>query len=196
MITALTLRRDTASGKNIGQCRARQLPAALKRPGDQLFTSPKYFLCQAQFFVAPRTPFDNARRHQLQHPSRIRCRDEMQGSPHRPGADDLSVDQRLFDIAHSCSGQPEPNAPKAAIIVLRLHRTQGIDYLLGHAELCAGNLLVVEPIADDVRTLHRLHRLHPLSGHIHTSVHNHSRKLYSLSAIYAYYEDSQLSNHS
>ena len=80
----------------------------------------------------------------------------MQCASHGPGANDLSIGQCLLDIGERRARQAKPNAPQAAGIVLRLHSTQPFDYLFRPVELRAGNLLVVEAIANDVRTFHHI----------------------------------------
>jgi hypothetical protein len=92
----------------------------------------------------------DARAGERQQPADIGGRDEMPGGTQDVGAQDGAVVKRPVEAGVGGAGQALGQRPLGAEVVLRLHRAQPGDEGGGVGEFRAGELLVVEAVAEEV----------------------------------------------
>src|SRR6202040_752104 len=131
--------------------RPRELAATLEIPDQQGGGPSQDALVDAEGAQATRSGGGPARRQQLGHPARVVGGDEVQRTPHRPGADDASVCDRPLHIRLARVGGAKANGPQCSPVILGLHRTERGDHGAGLAERTAGDPLRYEAPMDDLR---------------------------------------------
>ena len=78
---------------------------------------------------------------ELQHPTEVDRRHEMQGSAHRPGPHDLPFGERPLDVGRRGGCRAQADRPECPAKVLRLHREHVGHHVDGGAQRLAGDAL-------------------------------------------------------
>lgn len=138
---------------------ARELPVALQSAHDHVPALVEDGLIELELPVPRRAPREHPGCQQLEHPTNVGRRHEMQRAPHGPGADDRALGERLLNRLLRGRPHPEPERPERAEIVLGLNRPHPRDHLAGPLEARASDPLVAEPQVCDVEAFSPRHWL-------------------------------------
>ena len=162
MVAALASRGDVGLLQELKHFITGELLAALQGFGKHLFASSNDRFVQLKLAIAAGAPCNHPWGEQCQHPTHVVRGNKMQGAAHRPGADNGSLGNRLFDVSLGRTGHTQPNRPKRAAVVLGLHRAQPGDDITWLGKRCGGDALICQPSKRNstvVRWLRLRHRL-------------------------------------
>jgi hypothetical protein len=116
--------------------RARRDRVSLQCLGDEQSTAPERCIVELELSMPPLCTLHDSRRHELEHPSRIHRRDEVQRAAHRPRPGDRSIRDGAFDIRARCARDAKTDGPEGARVILRLNGAELCDDRFGR--LCRG----------------------------------------------------------
>lgn len=126
---ALARRGDAPLAQRRVQGVAREPPAPVQRPREEVPAPSERGIVEAELPLARRARRDGRRREQREHPADVRGGHEVERAPHRPGSDDGAVGDRALDGGLVRAPRPQPHRPERSEVVLRLHGAEEGDGL-------------------------------------------------------------------
>jgi hypothetical protein len=162
MNAALTSSCDFALLQNLVHLGAGKLRGTPQSSRDKFPAARKNGLTEFQLPVTTAAPGNHSWSQQGENPSDIPRRDKVQGTAHRPGANDRFRGNRQFDIRFGSVGQAQSDGPEGTEIVLCLHGAEPMHDVGRPFKWSASKTLVTQPFVSDVQTCALVRRIHSL----------------------------------